>query len=83
MVVIRLARFGTKHKARYRITVADSRRSAKGKFIEIIGNFNPEPSGQEVGLTLDVEKANAWIAKGAQPTERVKSLLKKMSQAKA
>ncbi len=83
MVVIRLARFGTKHKARYRITVADSRRSAKGKFIEIIGNYNPEPSGQEVGLTLDVAKANEWIAKGAQPTERVRSLLKKMGQAKA
>ena len=82
MVVIRLARFGTKHKARYRITVADSRRAPKGKFLEIIGSYNPEPSGQEVGLTLDLEKANEWIKKGAQPTPRVKSLIKR-AQAKA
>lgn len=76
MVVIRLARFGSKHKPRYRVTVADSRRGVRGKFIEIIGHFNPDPKGQEVGLSLDLEKANAWIAKGAQPTPRVKSLLR-------
>jgi small subunit ribosomal protein S16 len=76
MVVIRLARFGSKHKPRYRITVADSRRAAKGKFIEILGSYNPAPQGQEVGLTIDTAKANEWIKKGAQPTPRVKSLLK-------
>lgn len=83
MVVIRLARFGSKHSPRYRITVADQRRAAKGKFIEVIGHFNPVPRGQEVGLNLDLEKAKDWIRKGAQPTPTVKSLLKKVEAQKA
>ncbi len=76
MVVIRLARFGTKHKPQYRITVADSRRWLKGSFIEVIGHYNPAPRGQDVSLRVDLDKAKAWIAKGAQPTERVRSLLR-------
>jgi small subunit ribosomal protein S16 len=82
MVVIRLARMGTKHKPKYRITVADSRRWLGGKFIEIVGHYNPFPAVGEKGLVCDVEKVQAWIAKGAQPTDRVKSLLKK-AQAQA
>ncbi len=81
MVVIRLARFGAKNCPRYRITVADQRRSVKGKFIEVIGHYNPTPRGKEVGLNLDVDKANDWIKKGAQPTDTVKSLLKKAQAA--
>lgn len=77
MVVIRLARFGSTHRPKYRITVADSRRNAKGKFIEIIGNYNPDPRGSEQGLILDLDKAKGWIGKGAQPTDRVKSLIKR------
>lgn len=77
MVVIRLARFGAKNSPRYRVTVADSRRWVKGKFIEVIGHFNPTPEGKEVGLAIDMEKANEWIRKGAQPSDTVKSLLKK------
>lgn len=77
MVVIRLARVGSKHNPLYRVTVADSRASLGGKFIEIIGNYNPAPSGQAKEIVLDMEKVNAWIAKGAQPTSRVKSLIKK------
>lgn len=76
MVVIRLARCGQKHRPKYRVAVADSRRAATGKFIEILGTYNPAPSGQDKKLTLDMEKVNAWIAKGAQPTDRVKSLMK-------
>lgn len=76
MVVIRLARFGSAHSPKYRITVADSRNCLKGKFIEVIGHYNPNPSGKDVKLVLDTEKANAWIKKGAQPTDRVKTLLK-------
>lgn len=81
MVVIRLARFGSKSSPRYRITVADQRRWVKGKFIEVIGHFNPVPSGKEVGLKIDLDKANDWIKKGAQPSDTVKSLLKKAQAA--
>ncbi|MCB0408300.1 MAG: 30S ribosomal protein S16 [Bdellovibrionales bacterium] len=76
MVVIRLARRGSKHDPKYRITVADQRRWVKGKFIEIIGHYDPSASGKAEKLNIDLAKANDWIKKGAQPTERVKSLLK-------
>lgn len=82
MVVIRLARGGSKKRPKYRITVADSRQWLNGKFIEVIGNFNPSPRGQEQKLVLDLDKANAWIKNGAQPTERVRSLIR-MAQTKA
>ncbi|MDZ4081790.1 MAG: 30S ribosomal protein S16 [Bdellovibrionales bacterium] len=82
MVVIRLARGGSKKRPKYRITVADSRQWLNGKFIEVIGNFNPSPRGQEQKLVIDLEKANAWIKVGAQPTERVRSLIR-MAQTKA
>jgi len=81
MVVIRLARGGSTHKPKYRITVADSRRAAKGKFIEVLGTYNPSPSGKDPGLVFDLEKANAWIQKGAQPTKRVQFLMKKAKEA--
>jgi small subunit ribosomal protein S16 len=77
MVVIRLARFGKKHSPRYRITVADSRRWLGGKFIEVIGSYNPNPQGAEKEFVCDLEKVQSWIAKGAQPSDRVKSLLRK------
>lgn len=76
MVVIRLARGGVKKKPHYRITVADSRKWRDGRFIEILGYFNPSPSGQEKKIELDLAKAKEWILKGAQPTSRVKALIK-------
>ena len=76
MVVIRLARGGVKKKPHYRITVADSRFWRDGRFIEVIGFYNPSPSGQDKKLELDLAKAKEWIQKGAQPSERVKTLLK-------
>ncbi len=82
MVVIRLARFGKKHSPRYRVTVADQRRWLGGKCIEVVGYYNPQPQGGEVEFNVDMEKIQAWIAKGAQPSDRVKSLLRK-AQAKA
>ena len=82
MVVIRLARFGKKHSPKYRVTVADSRRWLNGKCIEVIGSYNPTAKGEEVGFKVDMEKVQSWIAKGAQPSDRVKSLLRK-AQAKA
>ncbi len=77
MVVIRLARGGCAHNPQYRITVADSRRAAKGKFLEVLGTYNPSPRGKDPGLVFNLEKANEWIKKGAQPTKRVQFLIKK------
>jgi small subunit ribosomal protein S16 len=82
MVVIRLARGGKTHYPVYRVMVADQRRAATGKYLEIVGKFNPSPRGKEEGLKLDMEKINAWIAKGAQPTDRVKSLIRKFEAQK-
>lgn len=75
-VVIRMARFGKKHDPKYRITVADSRKYVTGKYIEVIGTYIPTPRGQEKAVVMDLDKANAWIAKGAQPTERVQYVMK-------
>lgn len=72
-VKIRLARHGAKKAPFYRVVVADGRARRDGRFIEIIGRYNPrtEPAFVE----LDVDKAEAWIAKGAQPTESVAKLI--------
>ncbi|MEM7646514.1 MAG: 30S ribosomal protein S16 [Pseudomonadota bacterium] len=77
MVVIRLARLGAKKRPKYRVTVADSRYFRNGRFIEILGHYNPNPRGQEKEITLDLEKVKSWVGKGAQPTARVKTLIKK------
>lgn len=76
MVVIRLNRGGSKKRPKYRITVADSRRWLGGKFLEVIGHYNPNPRGKEEKLVLDVAKADEWIKAGAQPTPRVMSLIR-------
>lgn len=76
MVVIRLARYGAKKNPRYRVMVADSRRWRNGKFLDHLGHFNPDASGEQKKLVLDLPKAKEWISKGAQPTDRVKTLLK-------
>ena len=69
---IRLTRGGAKKRPYYRIVVADSRSPRDGRFIEKIGTYDPmKPKGDESRVTLDVEKAKEWLAKGAQPTDRV------------
>jgi small subunit ribosomal protein S16 len=75
-VVIRLARFGTKHAPKYRVTVADSKKYVTKKYIEILGYYNPTPRGQDKKIVLDMAKAQEWIKKGAQPTDRVKHIMK-------
>ena len=75
MVKIRLRRMGAKKAPFYRIVVADSRYPRDGRFIEEIGTSDPKANPAE--LKVDVERAQAWIKTGAQPTETVKSLLKK------
>lgn len=82
MVVIRLSRGGTTHRPKYRVTVADNRYSPTGRYIEVVGNYNPlAKEGAVDALRLDLDKINAWIQKGAQPTKRVKSLIKKAQAA--
>lgn len=76
MVVIRLARTGSKHTPKYRITVADSRRYVTGKYLEVLGYYIPTPKGQDKKVVVDMEKYNAWVAKGAQATDRVKHVVK-------
>ncbi len=75
MVKIRLRRMGAKKNPFYRIVVADSRYPRDGRFIEEIGTYNPLTEPAEV--KVDVEAAKAWIAKGAQPTDKVRALFKK------
>lgn len=75
MVKIRLRRMGAKKAPFYRIVVADSRYPRDGRFIEEIGTYDPKANPAE--LKVDVERAQAWIKTGAQPTETVKALLKK------
>lgn len=76
MVKIRLNRMGAKKRPFYRVVVADSRAPRDGRFIEIIGHYNPivEP----VELVVDKEKAQDWLKKGAQPSDTVKRLFKQV-----
>lgn len=75
MVKIRLRRMGAKKAPFYRVVVADSRYPRDGRFIEEIGTYNPMAS--ETAIQIDAERAQAWIKNGAQPTDTVRSLLKK------
>ncbi len=76
MLVIRMARAGTKKRPIYHIVVADSRSPRDGRFIERLGYFNPLlPKDKADRLKWDIEKAKAWIAKGAQPSDRVMRFL--------
>ena len=74
-VKIRLRRMGAKKAPFYRVVVADSRYPRDGRFIEEIGYYNPMREPAEI--KIDAEKAQKWIANGAQPTDTVKPLLKK------
>ena len=75
MVKLRLMRMGKTKQPTYRIVAADARSPRNGRFIEIVGHYNPrtDPSS----ITVDNDKAVAWLLNGAQPTERVEVLLKK------
>jgi len=76
MVTIRLSRGGAKKRPFYHIVVADGRVKRDGSYIERIGFFNPVATGGEVRLRLDRVRAAHWIARGAQPSDRVAALLK-------
>lgn len=74
MVKLRLQRFGANKKPFYRIVAADSRSPRDGKFLEIVGTYNPVTNPATV--SVDAEKVNKWLANGAQPTVTVKNILK-------
>jgi small subunit ribosomal protein S16 len=76
MLVIRMARAGTKKRPVYHIVVADSRSPRDGRFIERLGHFNPLlPKDKTERLVLDLEKVKEWMKKGAQPSDRVSRFL--------
>lgn len=75
MVRIRLRRIGRKKAPVYRIVVADSKSPRDGKFIEVIGQYHPRQS--EGGLNINEERANYWMTVGAQPSDTVRSLLRR------
>ena len=80
-VKTRLKRMGMKKKPFYRVVVADERTPRDGLFIEEIGTYDPMTNPAQI--KIDVEKAAAWMKKGAQPTDTVRILLKKAGAAKA
>jgi small subunit ribosomal protein S16 len=73
-VKLRLTRIGSKKNPIYRVVAADSRSPRDGKFIEIVGRYNPQTDPSTI--ELNEEKVKAWLDKGAQPTEPVRRLLK-------
>ena len=77
MVKIRLRRMGAKKAPYYRIVVADSRSPRDGRFIEEIGTYDPMADDAQK-IKVDMERAQYWIANGAQPTDTVRGLLKKV-----
>ena len=80
MISIHLRRTGAKKDPHYRVVVADSRDARDGSFIEILGHYHPRFTPARV--TLDLQKIKSWIAKGAQPSDTVKSLVRQVESGK-
>ena len=77
MVTIRLSRGGSKKNPFYHMYVTDSRSRRDGGYIERIGYYNPGAKGGEIPLSVNKERVEYWLSKGAQPSDRVASLLKR------
>lgn len=77
---IRLQRQGRTHCPLYRIVVAESADRRDGRFVEILGNYNPSPRGQEQRLCMNLERANYWRSVGAQPTNTAHALLREAAR---
>ncbi|HEY2680119.1 MAG TPA: 30S ribosomal protein S16 [Candidatus Udaeobacter sp.] len=77
-VSIRLRREGSKNRPYYRVVVADSRGPRDGKFIEILGTYDPKLTGQN--SSFSIERAEYWMSKGAQPSDTVRSLIRKQKK---
>lgn len=74
-VKLRLARHGSKKNPFYRVVAADTRSRRDGRFLEVVGTYDPQRNPTHV--QLDGEKIRSWIAKGAQPTDKVRALIRK------
>ncbi len=83
MVIIRLARAGTVKRPFYHVVVADRRSPRGGRYIERVGFFNPIATGGEERLRVDLGRVEHWLARGAQPSERVAHLLKEVRATQA
>lgn len=81
MVSIRLSRGGSKRRPFYQVVVSDSRSSRNGRYIERVGFFNPGAAGATEEFRLDADRVEYWLSKGAQPTDRVASLIKAVKKA--
>ncbi len=83
MVSIRLSRAGAKKRPFYHMVVTDSRNGRDGRYIERLGFFNPVGKDNEENLRIDLERVDYWIGQGAQPSDRVASLIKVQRKAVA
>ena len=83
MVTIRMARGGSKKRPFYHLVVTDSRKPRDSGYIERLGYFNPVARGQEVRLHLESDRIAHWLGLGAQPSDRVATLLKDAAKAQA
>ena len=75
MVTMRLTRIGSKKRPYFRIVVIDKRRARNGRFLEVLGQYNPIASPAQ--MEINSERAQYWLSKGAQPSETVQSILRK------
>ena len=83
MVRIRLARAGAKKRPFYHVVVADVRSSRDGRFIERVGYYDPLGNAGAEDLRMDMVRINHWLSTGAQPSERVASLIRRQQRASA
>lgn len=81
MLKIRLRRMGSKQDAFYRIVVSDSRTTPRGRFVDVLGTY--DPGLDPPAVSIDVARAESWIGKGAHPSDTVKSLLARAKSAPA
>ena len=79
-VAIRLRQEGAHNRPVFRIVAVDQRKKRDGGFLDLLGTYDPQT--EKGGFQVDIEKVNAWIAKGAQPSDTVRSLIKKSQAAK-
>ncbi len=79
MLRIRLSRHGRKKKPHYRVVVAERHRAKEGRFVEIVGYYTPTP--KPIQLKLDLDRIDYWVKHGAQPSDTVRVLIKKVRQA--
>ena len=75
MATMRLSRIGSKKRPYYRIVVIDKRRARNGRFLEVVGQYNP--IANPVQMEINAERAQYWLSKGALPSETVRSILRK------